>query len=64
MSKYAKTKDVKIAVPMAIYNEMIRLISTEDKWAYPQNFVIDAINEKIEKLRKEHQTSGVQHKKS
>lgn len=58
MSKYAKTRDVKIAVPLAVYNEMVHLISMEDRWAYPQNFIIDAINEKIDRWKKENPEKG------
>ena len=54
MSQYAKTKDVKITMPQGIYNEMVDILEKEEKWMYPQNFIIEAINEKIEKWKKEH----------
>ena len=53
MSGYAKTKDVKITMPMGIYDEMIEILKAEEKWAYPQNFILEAVTEKIERLKDE-----------
>ncbi|MEM0135927.1 MAG: hypothetical protein QXU18_12015 [Thermoplasmatales archaeon] len=52
MSKYARTKDVKITMPLGLYDEMVKIIASSDKWVYPQNFIISAIEEKINHWKK------------
>ena len=52
MSKYAETKDVKITLPLALYDEILDVIKEQKMWAYPQAFIIEAIKEKLE--RTEH----------
>ena len=54
MSKYAKTKDVKVTMPLALYEEVLEVLRKESMWSYPQSFIIEAVKEKIEKWRKEH----------
>ena len=54
MSKYAKTKDVKVTLPAGYYEEILSILSRANKWAYPQNFIIDAVKEKIERIKKEN----------
>lgn len=49
MSKYAKTKDVKITLPLALYDEILQTMREENLWGYPQAFIIDAIREKLER---------------
>ncbi len=55
MSKYAETKDVKVTIPIGLYNEMIAIVkSPNTRWNYPQNFIISAIEEKIERWKSEN----------
>jgi hypothetical protein len=54
MSRYAKTKDVKITIPLALYDELLLVMQKENIWAYPQVFILEAIREKIERWKKEH----------
>ena len=54
MSKYAKTKDVKITMPSALYEEILEVLKEENMWSYPQSYIIEAVKEKIEKWKKEH----------
>ena len=54
MSKYAKTKDVKVTMPLALYEEVLEVLRKESMWSYPQSFIIEAVKEKIEKWKEEH----------
>ena len=54
MSKYAKTKDVKITMPLALYEEILEVLKEENMWSYPQSYIIEAVKEKVEKWKKEH----------
>jgi hypothetical protein len=54
MSKYAKTKDVKITMPLALYEEILEVLKEENMWSYPQSYIIEAVKEKIERWKKEH----------
>lgn len=63
MTKYAQTIDVKLTLPIAIYTDIKDIMKADPRWAYPQNFIIEAINEKIEEWKEVHQTSGVVHRK-
>ena len=53
MSKYAKTKDVKITMPLALYEEILEVLKEENMWSYPQSYIIEAVREKIERWKKE-----------
>lgn len=64
MTKYAQTIDVKLTLPLDIYNDVIEILKTNPRWSYPQNFIIEAVDEKIEKWKEAHQTSGVVHNKA
>lgn len=54
MGPYSKTKDIKLTLPDGIYQEILYMMDKEQKWAYPQHFIIEAINEKLEIWEKEH----------
>lgn len=51
---YVKTYQVNIRLPEGFYNEIIEIMNIEKKWNSPQQFIQDAINEKIERWKKEH----------
>jgi len=52
----AKSELVGIRFPKAVYDEMVAIISTDDRWPYParQSFILEAVKEKIDRWRKEH----------
>ena len=64
MVKYTETKSIMLKLPIGIYENIREIMEMENKWLTPQDFIKESIKMEIEKLRKEHQTSGVQHKKS
>lgn len=64
MTKYSKTHNVNLTVPNAIYEDILVVIGAEQRWLSPQQFILEALNEKIEKWKEAHQTSGVVHKKT
>jgi UTP:GlnB (protein PII) uridylyltransferase len=41
-------------LPIGIYNEMLTIMDKEQKWNSPQQFIQDALNEKIERWKKDH----------
>jgi hypothetical protein len=56
---YVKTEYLGIRLPEGIYEEMIRIMDKEKKWNSPQQFIQDALNEKIDHWKKEHPSHGV-----
>jgi UTP:GlnB (protein PII) uridylyltransferase len=53
-SPYVKTEQVNVRLPIGLYEEMIRIMDKEKKWNSPQQFIQDALNEKIDRWKKEH----------
>jgi hypothetical protein len=53
-SPYVRTEQVNVRLPIGIYEEIISIMDKEKKWNSPQQFIQDALNEKIEKWHKEH----------
>jgi hypothetical protein len=43
-------------MPIGMYEEILKIMEIEKKWNSPQQFVQDAVNEKVEKWKKEHGT--------
>ena len=42
--------------PKAVYDEMLVIISSDDRWPYParQNFILEAVKEKVERWKRDH----------
>lgn len=53
-SPYVRTEQVNVRLPIGIYEEIISIMDKEKKWNSPQQFIQDALNEKIERWHKEH----------
>ena len=51
---YVKTVPVNLRLPEGIYEDILRIIAKERRWNSPQQFIQDALNEKIEKWYNEH----------
>jgi UTP:GlnB (protein PII) uridylyltransferase len=51
---YVKTEQVNIRLPIGLYDEMLTIMNKEQKWNSPQQFIQDALNEKIERWKKDH----------
>lgn len=51
---YVKTVPVNLRLPEGLYEEVIRILEKERKWNSPQQFIQDALNEKIDHWKKEH----------
>ena len=51
---YVKTIPVNLRLPEGLYEEILEILSSERKWNSPQQFIQDALNEKIEKYHREH----------
>lgn len=64
MTKYSKTHNVNLTVPSAIYEDILVVLGAEQRWLSPQQFILEAANEKLQEWKKEHQTSGVVHGKA
>ena len=56
--EYVETIQVNVRLPIGIYGEIIRIMSSEKKWNSPQQYIQDALNEKIERGKKEHPPKG------
>jgi hypothetical protein len=56
--EYVETIQVNVRLPIGIYGEIIRIMSSEKKWNSPQQYIQDALNEKIERWKKEHPPKG------
>jgi hypothetical protein len=53
-SSYIEIKRLQLRIPIGLYDEMMRIINLEKKWNSPQQFIQDALNEKIDRWKKEH----------
>ncbi|MHB8395708.1 MAG: hypothetical protein ACYDAZ_00665 [Thermoplasmataceae archaeon] len=51
---YVKTEQVNVRLPIGIYDEILRVMNEEKKWNSPQQFIQDALNEKIDRWKREH----------
>ena len=51
---YVKTEQVNVRLPIGIYEEILRVMNEEKKWNSPQQFIQDALNEKIDRWKREH----------
>jgi hypothetical protein len=51
---YVKTVPVNLRLPEGLYEEIIRILEKERKWNSPQQFIQDALNEKIDHWKKDH----------
>jgi len=49
---YVSTEYLGVRLPIGIYQEMIKIMDKEKKWNSPQQFIQDALNEKIERRKK------------
>ena len=56
--EYVETIQVNVRLPIGIYDEIIRTMNNEKKWNSPQQYIQDALNEKIERWKKEHPPKG------
>ena len=52
---YVKTEQVNVRLPIGLYNEMLTIMNKEQKWNSPQQFIQDALNEKINQWKKDHE---------
>ena len=53
-SSYVKTEQVNLRLPIGLYNEMLSIMEKEKKWNSPQQFIQDALNEKLDRWHKDH----------
>jgi hypothetical protein len=53
-SSYVEIKRLQLRIPIGLYDEMMRIINLEKKWNSPQQFIQDALNEKIDRWKKDH----------
>ena len=51
---YVKTVPVNLRLPEGLYEEIIKILEKERKWNSPQQFIQDALNEKIDHWKKDH----------
>jgi hypothetical protein len=51
---YVKTVPVNLRLPEGLYEEVIKILEKERKWNSPQQFIQDALNEKIDHWKKDH----------
>ena len=56
---YVKSVPVNLRLPEGLYNEVMVIMRREKRWNSPQQFIQDALNEKIEKWKKEHSAHGI-----
>lgn len=63
MTKYSRTHNVNLTVPSAVYDEILRVLAAEQRWLSPQQFILEATNDKLQEWKEVHQTSGVIHRK-
>ncbi|WP_428086275.1 hypothetical protein [Caldisericum sp.] len=54
MVKYTETKPVLLKLPKGIYDNILEIMKVENSWLTPQDFIKEAIKEKIERWKKEH----------
>jgi len=53
-SSYIEIKRLQLRIPIGLYDEMMKIINLEKKWNSPQQFIQEALNEKIDRWKKEH----------
>lgn len=53
-SSYVKTEQVNLRLPIGLYNEILSIMEKEKKWNSPQQFIQDALNEKLDRWHKDH----------
>ena len=53
-SSYIEIKRLQLRIPIGSYDEMMKIINLEKKWNSPQQFIQEALNEKIDRWKKEH----------
>lgn len=51
---YVKTVPVNLRLPEGLYEEIIKILEKERKWNSPQQYIQDALNEKIDRWKKDH----------
>lgn len=51
---YVKTVPVNLRLPEGLYEEIIKILEKERKWNSPQQFIQDALNEKIDRWHRDH----------
>jgi hypothetical protein len=56
--EYVDTTQVNVRLPNGIYEEILRIMNIERKWNSPQQFIQDALNEKIDRWKKENPRKG------
>ena len=52
---YVSTEYLGVRLPIGIYQDMIEIMNNERKWNSPQQFIQDALNEKIDRWKREHE---------
>ena len=53
-SSYVKTEQVNLRLTIGLYNKMLSIMEKEKKWNSPQQFIQDALNEKLDRWHKDH----------
>jgi hypothetical protein len=48
------SKPINLRLPVGIYNDIRTIITIEQKWPSVQKFIQDALNEKIDRWKKEN----------
>ncbi len=51
---YVRTIPVNLRLPDGLYEEILEILQSERKWNSPQQFIQDALNEKIDRWKKDH----------
>jgi hypothetical protein len=53
---HAPTEKVGLRIPLGLYREMMTIVDSANLWSEPprQNFILEAIKEKIERWSSEH----------
>jgi len=53
-SSYVEVKRLQLRLPIGLYDEVVRIITLEKKWSSPQQFIYEALEEKLNRWKKEH----------
>jgi len=53
-SSYVEVKRLQLRLPIGLYDEVVRIITLEKKWNSPQQFIYEALEEKLNRWKKEH----------
>ncbi len=51
---YVKTVPVNLRLPEGLYDEIMKIMEKDKKWNSPQQFIQDALNEKIDRWIRDH----------